>query len=100
MLRPCSLRSTRNVRTIRGLVRGMYVLYQQLQETLVMLATQSRNLALKIEDDIIIEFKEITRKLNVELGISIDAERHSRKAVLSRKSATEKVPMAATVDPE
>jgi len=69
----------------------MHSLYQHLQETLVMLATQSRNLALKIEDDIVMELKELTCKLNIELGISIDAERYSRKALQSKKSATEKV---------
>jgi hypothetical protein len=43
---------------------GMFTLYQQLYDTLNMLATQAKNLALKIEDDIVIEMRELTKKLN------------------------------------
>lgn len=56
-----------------------------------MLATQSRNLALKIEDDIVIELRELTRKLNTELDVSVDAEKYSRKAVMAKKVLTDKV---------
>lgn len=56
-----------------------------------MLATQSRNLALKIEDDIVIELRELTKKVNAELGSSVEQEKHSRKNVLVKKAMTEKV---------
>lgn len=69
----------------------MYALYQQLHETLNMLATQAKNLALKIEDDIVIEMRELTKKLNSELGISLDAERHSRRSLMNKRAVIERV---------
>ena len=54
-------------------------------------SVQSKNLALKIDDDIITEAKESIKKMSTEIGNPKDVEKMRKKSLAQKRKSIEQV---------